>query len=203
MRARSLFVLLLVLATRPPVLAQGAPPAGGAPPAAPAVPELRNQLEPLEGVRTGGLAADADAAAVLGALARDGFRVYVDLRAVPEEIETARAAASAAGIDYVSIPVGGESDYDLGAVRALDAVLADPARGPAVVACASGNRSGALLALRAFWLERTPAEEALELGRRAGLTRAEPTVRTLLGLPPLPPDDAEPTADEPRADRQE
>jgi len=192
MRFRSALVVLLALAAPLPALARQAATADSAQAAAAVAPGLRNQLDPLEGVRTGGLAADADATAVLAALAHDGFRVYVDLRAVPEELETAKTAAAAAGIDYVSIPIGGEGDYDLGAARALDAVLADPARGPAVVACASGNRSGALLALRAFWLEGMPAAEALELGRRAGLTRAEPTVRTLLGLPPLPPAAAEP-----------
>jgi uncharacterized protein (TIGR01244 family) len=139
-------------------------------------------------VRTGGLAPDTGLEDELfAALSADGFRVYVDLRTEEEGLDAARAAAAAAGLAYVSIPVGDEADLDLAAVRSLDAVLDDPARGPVVVACASGNRSGALLALRAFWLEGRPAEEALELGKRAGLTRFEPQVRTLLGLPPLPP----------------
>jgi hypothetical protein len=56
-----------------------------------------------------------------------------------------------------------------------------------VIACASGNRVGALLALREFWLEDAEPEAALALGKAAGLTRLEPSVRLLLGLPPAPP----------------
>lgn len=179
----SLALLLLVgsaLASEP----APAPPSGAGSEAA--APQLRNQRDPLAGVRTGGILPESEAE-LLAALAADGFGVYVDLRTEKEGLDAARSAAEAAGLEYVSIPVGGEADLDLATVRSLDAVLADPARRPAVVGCASGNRSGALLALRAFWLEGKPAEEALEVGLRAGLTRLEPQVRTLLGLPPLPP----------------
>ena len=48
--------------------------------------------------------------------------------------------------------------------------------------CGSGNRVGALLALKAFWLDGGSAEEALEVGLAGGVTRLEPTVRELLGL---------------------
>jgi protein tyrosine phosphatase (PTP) superfamily phosphohydrolase (DUF442 family) len=170
-------------------------PLAAAPPTADAAPALANARDPLAGVRTGGLVPDAPVEQELfAALAAEGFRVYIDLRAEKEGLDAARAAAEAAGLEYVSIPVGDEADLDLGSVRALDAVLDDPTRGPAVVACASGNRSGALLALRAFWFEGASAEEALELGKRGGLTRFEPQVRTLLGLPPLPPAPAESNA---------
>lgn len=159
-------------------------------PAQPAdAPTLLNAREPLPGVRTGGVPEDP---AIFRILADEGVRLFVDLRSAKDPIGDAPAAAAAAGLAYVAIPIAGEADLDLGAARALDALLDDPARGPAVVACSSGNRSGALLAVRAFWLDRLPAEEALELGRRAGLTRLEPSVRTLLGLPPTetpaPPD---------------
>jgi hypothetical protein len=51
-----------------------------------------------------------------------------------------------------------------------------------MVHCASGNRVGALLALRANRLEGASPEDALELGLDAGLTRLEPAVREALGL---------------------
>jgi protein tyrosine phosphatase (PTP) superfamily phosphohydrolase (DUF442 family) len=56
----------------------------------------------------------------------------------------------------------------------LDAILAE-ADGPVLVHCGSGNRVGALLALRAS-INGASDEEALELGRQAGLTRAEAVV---------------------------
>lgn len=184
MTLASATALGLTLALAPAAFAQPAAPE------APAVaPSLLNEREPLPGVRTGGLPDDP---AAFRRLADEGVRLYVDLRSANDPIGEAPAAAAAAGLVYVQIPIAGEADLDLGAVRALDALLDDPARGPAVVACASGNRSGALLALRAFWLDRLPAEEALELGQRAGLTRLEPTVRTLLGLPPAEPAESKP-----------
>jgi len=185
--------LLCALATT--LGAQTAPASSPAPSAPAAPPELLNPRDPLPGIRTGGLPPDAG---VYPALAAEGFRVIVDLRAEPEAIAAARTAAETAGLQYHSLPITGDADLDLGVARALDAILADPARGPAVVACASGNRSGALLAVRAFWLEGRTADDALALGKAAGLTRLEPSVRQLLGLPPLPPPaPAPPTAPAP------
>lgn len=175
----------LTLALAPAALSQ---PAAAPDPAALA-PTLLDAHEPLPGVRTGGVPDDPE---IFRRLADEGVRLFVDLRSAKDPIGDAPAAAAAAGLVYVQIPIAGEVDLDLASVRALDALLDDPARGPAVVACASGNRSGALLALRAFWLDRLPAEEALELGQRAGLTRLEPTVRTLLGLPPAEPAESKP-----------
>ena len=40
--------------------------------------------------------------------------------------------------------------------------------------------------MRAFWLDGARPDAALDLGLRAGLTKLEPAVRLLLGLPPLP-----------------
>lgn len=151
---------------------------------APPADRLLNVRDPLPGVRTGGVPPTTD---VYARLAAEGFVTFVDLRTEPDLSAAARAAAEAAGMSYVQIPIGSEADLDLGSVRALDAILDDPARSPAALVCASGNRSGALLALRAFWLDGKPAEEALALGKAAGLTRLEPSVRSLLGLPPLAP----------------
>jgi uncharacterized protein (TIGR01244 family) len=155
-------------------------------PVAPAPPpdELLNARDPLPGLRTGGVPPSVE---VFASLAKEGFVTFVDLRPEVELVEASRAGAESAGMTYLQIPIAGEADLDLGSARALDAVLADASRWPVVVACASGNRSGALLAVRAFWLQGKTNEEALALGKAAGLTKLEPSVRQLLGLPPLPP----------------
>jgi len=67
--------------------------------------------------------------------------------------------------------------------RALDAALEDAGRSGVLVACASGNRVGGLFALRAHACQGMAPEAALELGKRSGLTKAEPAVRKALGLP--------------------
>lgn len=155
-------------------------------PAAPAPPpdELLNARDPVPGLRTGGVPPTME---VFAKLKEEGFATLVDLRPEPELVAAARGGAEAAGMTYVQIPVASDADLDLATARALDAILDDPARWPVVVACASGNRSGALLAVRAFWLQGKPAEEALALGKAAGLSKLEPSVRQLLGLPPLAP----------------
>jgi len=48
--------------------------------------------------------------------------------------------------------------------------------------CASSNRVGAMLALKAHWVDGESPEEALELGLAAGLTSLERSVRDLLDL---------------------
>jgi|OpeIllAssembly_1097287.scaffolds.fasta_scaffold305434_2 protein tyrosine phosphatase (PTP) superfamily phosphohydrolase (DUF442 family) len=169
----------------------GAPAQSTAPGAGPDAPALAlpNQRDPLPGVRTGGMPASPEA---WRALAEDGFRLFVDLRSEAEVTAETRAAAEGAGLVYERVPVAGDADLDLGSARALHLLLDDPARGPLVLACASGNRVGALIAVERFWLHGESAETALALGRSAGLTRLEPAVRQLLGLPPLPPPEPAP-----------
>jgi hypothetical protein len=53
---------------------------------------------------------------------------------------------------------------------------------PVVLHCASSNRVGALLAMKAFYLDDATPEEALALAKKAGITRMEPSVRQKLGL---------------------
>ena len=48
------------------------------------------------------------------------------------------------------------------------------------VHCGSGNRVGALMALRAYEYEGASLEEAIEIGKSAGMTRLEGEVRSQL-----------------------
>ena len=146
---------------------------------------LANERHPLPGMLTGGLPVGESAAPGFRALAAAGVRTLIDLRADAEVPAGTAALVAAAGLDYRRLPVAGEADLDLASARALDALLAEWGRYPIALACSSGNRVGALLALRAFWLDRADAAAALELGRSSGLTRLEPAVRQLLGLPPM------------------
>jgi protein tyrosine phosphatase (PTP) superfamily phosphohydrolase (DUF442 family) len=94
-------------------------------------------------------------------------------------------------MSYVRIPVAGAADLTRINVELLDTALrvAEPA-GRVLLHCVSGNRVGALLALRENWLYGASPEDALALGRAAGLTSLEPETRKLLGLEP-PPDPRE------------
>jgi protein tyrosine phosphatase (PTP) superfamily phosphohydrolase (DUF442 family) len=137
-----------------------------------------------EGVLTGGAPQTPEG---YRALAAAGYRTLIDLRSDAEITPEARAAIDASGLAYDHLAIAGEQDLDLTHARALDALLDDSTRYPIVLVCGSGNRVGALVATKSFWLDSLTAEDALERGRRAGLTKLEPSVRLLLGLPPLLP----------------
>lgn len=140
---------------------------------------------PLRQPRPGVLTAGQPEAGDWKAIAGRGVSTVVNLR-MPGELAGRDVAAEvdAAGMRYVSIPVEGAGGLTHANALLLRAALAS-AVGPVLVHCASGNRAGALLALDAA-TDGLSAEQALELGRAAGMTSTEPRVRELLGLPPAP-----------------
>lgn len=178
--------VVAVVAILLPAGARAESPTPVAPPTVAMPPLLVNERHPLPGTLTGGLPTGDAAAATYQALADSGVRTLIDLRAEAEIPPGTDVQVAAAGLEYRRLPVAGEADLDLASARALDLWLDDWSRYPVALACASGNRAGALLAVRAFWLDHAPPEAALDLGQRAGLTKLEPAVRLLLGLPPLP-----------------
>ena len=116
-----------------------------------------------------------------GPLARAGIHTVVNLR--PDEELSDRDEGQEvrdAGIAYVHIPVAGPDGLTRGAAYALQQVLLSSP--PTVlVHCSNANRSGALIALADAWFGSKDIENALALGRDAGMTALEPTVRVLLG----------------------
>ena len=86
---------------------------------------------------------------------------------------------SGLGMDYLHIPMAGPGDVTLENAQRLAKAL-EGAEGPAMVHCASGNRVGALFALKAFHIDGETLESALAVGRSTGLTRMEPLVRAIL-----------------------
>ncbi|MFQ5537577.1 MAG: hypothetical protein ACE5GJ_09020 [Gemmatimonadota bacterium] len=142
--------------------------------------EVYHANEPIPGVITAGQVTPEQ----FDALAKAGYKTFVSLR-----LPTERGAgweeehAPEVGVSFVRIPIGGPDDLTEEAARRLDRVLKEAEEeGGAVVYCGSSNRVGALMALRARWVEGKSPEEALELGKKAGMTRLEPEVRRLLGL---------------------
>ena len=59
-------------------------------------------------------------------------------------------------------------------------MLSEEGEGKVLMHCGSGNRVGAMMALRARWVQGRSAEEALAIGRSSGLKGLEGDVRTLL-----------------------
>lgn len=90
------------------------------------------------------------------------------------------AACAELGLHYARLPISGAADLSRENVSAFDYLLGAPPAAKVLVHCASGNRVGAIYALRAGWLQGKSLPEALALGRAHGLSKLEPVVAQLL-----------------------
>lgn len=155
---------------------------------APAPPlAVPNARLPLPGLLTGGQPPAEEIEAAAGA----GYRTVINLRGEGEEgFEWEPELVRKHGMRYVSVPIAGADGLTRENVKRVDAALdAGLAEGPVLLHCGSGNRVGAVLALRAAWLEGATPEEALALGKEAGLAGLEEQTRKLLRLAESPSPD--------------
>lgn len=108
-----------------------------------------------------------------------GFVAVIDLRTESEDRGIDEpASVEALGMSYVSLPVAGAEGTNFDNAKKLDEVLSQY-DGPVLLHCGSGNRVGALLALRAS-LNGASDEEAMAIGKLGGITRLEGRVTELL-----------------------
>jgi uncharacterized protein (TIGR01244 family) len=136
---------------------------------------MPNAVE-IDGILTGGDPSNAD----LKLLSSRGYKTVIDLRTASEMgVEDDHRVAKEQGMKVVHIPVAGADGLTREAVDELHGALSDNPQ-KVVLHCASGNRVGAILALRAAWIEGKDPEAALALGKRAGMTRLEDAVKELL-----------------------
>jgi uncharacterized protein (TIGR01244 family) len=112
-------------------------------------------------------AAGQPSAEGLAALKALGFKTVINLRTEQEGAKEEGAVVKAAGLAYVSVPVTAETLNQADA-DAVSRVLDDPASGPVLLHCASGNRVGAVWALLRVRQGKT-LEEAEAEGRAVGL----------------------------------
>ncbi|MEZ5562518.1 MAG: protein tyrosine phosphatase family protein [Gammaproteobacteria bacterium] len=114
-------------------------------------------------------------------LAAGGIGTVIDLRDDSETPDFDEGAAvRAAGMRYQNLPIRGPQDLTAENVRTFDALLRSAGNTPTLIHCASSNRVGALMALRAGTLQGMSSEAAIELGKAWGLASLEPAVREQL-----------------------
>ena len=185
-------LLVALMATAITIACGGDPPATPAPAAtapdsssADALVPIRNARTPIEGVLSGGQPTPEQ----IEAAAQAGFRTVINIRTAGEPgFEWEKAAVEGLGMTYVHIPVGGEESFTRETIAAIDGALREArARGPVLYHCASGNRIGATLALRAAWVDGAPPQDAWDFGIASGMTGAADMTRRLLGLPAASP----------------
>jgi len=117
----------------------------------------------------------------LTALAGAGVKHVINLRPASEtpKLDEASLVADKAMI-YHSLPVDGAAGLSLNNVKALDQLFKQAGDEKVFLHCASGNRVGALMALRAVFIYDESTDAAIAQGKAWGLTRLEPEVKRLM-----------------------
>lgn len=112
-----------------------------------------------------------------------GVRTVINLCPPGEACDYDEAAVvSGLGLHYVNIPVSGPADITADKARELAKAMAEYSPGhPVLLHCASGNRVGALMAMKARFVDGRSPADALAEGRAAGLKALEPLVTQLIG----------------------
>lgn len=138
--------------------------------------ELTNPQIVGQSVITGGQPTARD----LERLRQSGVTTVVTLRRADEDTGfDERAKVESLGMSYVSLPVSMADGLDVDTAVQLRSILGE-ADGPAFVHCGSGNRVGGIYAIGAHQIDGVSLEEALAIGRTAGLTGLEPRIRAIL-----------------------
>ena len=117
-------------------------------------------------------AGQPDESALVALLEEDGVRTVINIR-TPEETSgmsmDERGVTEERGARYETIPISG-STFSRAQVD-LFAEVVSSCEGPILVHCASSNRVGGLWAAYLATHHDVPLDEAIELGRSAGLSR--------------------------------
>lgn len=134
------------------------------------------RVTPVNGITSAG---QPDSAA-LDVFADSGYEVVIDMRGPTEDrgIEDFAGAVEAKGMKYLAFPITSADEINLEKAGELDELL-EGIDGPVLLHCGSGNRVGAILALRQS-LKGADDDSAIEFGKDAGMTRLEPRVRAVL-----------------------
>lgn len=109
-----------------------------------------------------------------------GVKTVVNLRGPGENDWDERPLVEELGMTYHHIPISGPGDVTEENAWRLSEIMENPANRPILIHCGSGNRVGALYALKAYHCDGCEPEEALTAGRSAGLEQLEPAVRQCL-----------------------
>jgi len=139
---------------------------------------LPNGRMPFAGVLTGGQPTAEQLAEAKAA----GYKTVINMRMPGEPGSTDADAVKALGMEYVSLPIEHAEGVNETNAKKLAEIL-EKTPHPVIVHCGSGNRVGALFAMKARFVDGKTPEEALAIGKSAGLTGLEPVVRKKLGLP--------------------
>ena len=134
------------------------------------VPGIRN-LSRLETTVACAGATEVDA---IPNVKKMGFVSMINLRQATEpgaNVPQAEAAAKAAGLKYIHIPMDAAAPDATVADRFLDAIK-QPGNQPAYIHCASANRAAAMWFIKRVQIDRWESDRAMKEAEALGLTSA-------------------------------
>ncbi len=139
---------------------------------------LPNWLVPFDNTLTGGQPTFDQ----LKKAGETGFKAVINLRTDGElpDPEQESTWVEGFGMKYFHIPVAGAEGLTLENTKLFAEALSKTENYPLIVHCKSGNRVGAMFALKAFHIDGKNIEEALLIGESAGLTSLAPAVKKVL-----------------------
>lgn len=138
-----------------------------------------NLMNPEPGVYTSGQPSKEE----LQAMADAGIKHIINLRPDSEMDWDEQQFVESQGMTYSVLPIASAADLNTDNAAALDQLLKNSNGEPTLVHCASGNRIGAVIAVREGKLNNVGVEQAVETGKQWGLTKMEPHVREVLSAP--------------------
>jgi uncharacterized protein (TIGR01244 family) len=110
--------------------------------------------------------------AAMPLLAQRGYKSVINLRLPTEEgvdIDASTAAAEAAGLKYIHLPLSGR-EPDVKVADAFIAAVTDTANQPVFIHCGTANRVGALWLAKRMLVDKWDQARALEEAKLIGLT---------------------------------
>jgi len=139
---------------------------------------LPNGQVPFDGVLTGGQPTFDQ----IKQAAETGFKTVINLRTDNELPDPAQELTwvEGSGMKYIHIPISVPEGLTPQKTKVFAEALSMPENYPLIVHCKSGNRVGAMFALKAFHIDEKEIDEALLIGERAGLIKLAPTVKKIL-----------------------
>jgi uncharacterized protein (TIGR01244 family) len=129
-------------------------------------------LQPIDGITSSGQPNPS----AFEIVAKSGYVAVIDMRGPSENRGLdEKAVVEELGLEYIEFPLVGHEAISFENAQQLDKLLTD-IDGPVLLHCGSGNRVGAILALR-HSLQGADDEHAMLYGKSAGLTSLESVVK--------------------------
>lgn len=99
-----------------------------------------------------------------------GYKTIINLRPKEEWPFDEESLVKDLGMDYVLIPIANPDALTIEKAKELNDILSNKAAYPLLIHCGSSNRVGALYALQEYLKTKVTEDQAVELGKKAGMT---------------------------------